>query len=437
MGLYTRYVIKKYTTDINNNIILKEENISYEKRIKKQKNIIEINDKEIVSHFLGFGSAITESSAFNYQKLNDKNKERFINDYYSSRGLNYSFGRISIGSNDFSLSSYQYSYKKDLSDFSIERDRQYIIPMLNDILNKKKISLIASPWSPPRMYKRLPILRWGIKLSKKYFDNYSKYLTIFLKEYKKNDINIDYITMQNEPIARQRWESCVYNINEQKEFIYQYLLPKLNDTKVLLWDHNKDNLFNIVNNLYKENDKIAGVGFHYYTGNCFNEIKKIHEKYPNLLLINTEMCAGFSKYNENNWIKDAEYYLKDIIGDINNGVNAYLDWNILLDEKGGPSHSKNYVKSACIRINNDYIKSPIYYYLYHISHFLGKSNLVLHNKVFIDKIKVLSLKCDNRLTILIMNSSDSCYDYSIKYNDTIINDGIKAHTVLTYTLENR
>ena len=427
--------MKKYITDINNNYYLKEETIIFNNISKNTDNVIKIGNK-VITKFLGFGSAITESSAYNYKLLSRESKNSFLRDYYSKEGLNFNLGRISIGSNDFSLSSFSYSKKKDLSDFNIERDKKYVIPMLTDILKVKNISLIASPWSPPRMYKKFPILRWGVKLSKKYYNEYSNYLIKFLDKYKQNNINIKYLTMQNEPMARQRWESCIYNIFEQKDFIYNYLLPKLDNTKLLLWDHNKDNLFNIFNNLYKKNDKISGVGFHYYTGNCFNEIKNIHEKYPNLLLINTEMCTGFSKYDEKKWINDAEYYLKDIIGDLNNGVNAYLDWNILLDEFGGPSHSKNYVKSASIRINEKYIKSPIYYYMYHISHFLGKANYIIYSNSFSDKLDVLSIKSNDSILIIIMNSSNIKYNYNISINNKIISDSINKHSVLTYVLEN-
>ena len=429
-------IVKKYITNINKNIYLKEENIKMKPISNNINNIIKIDNKKITK-FLGFGSSITESSAYNYQKLSEENKKIFINDYFSINGLNYNLGRISIGSNDFSLSSYSYSKKRDLSDFNINRDKEYIIPMLNDILKEKNISLIASPWSAPRMYKRLPILKWGIKLSKKYYEKYSDYLIKFLDEYKKNNINIDYLTMQNEPLARQPWESCVFNLNEQKDFIYNHLLPKLKNTKLLLWDHNKDNLFNIFNNLYEDNNKIAGVGFHYYTGHCFDEIKSIHNKYSKLLLINTEMCTGYSKYNEKEWINAGEYYLEDIIGDLNNGVNAYLDWNILLDEDGGPGHYKNPVKSASIRKNNSYIKSPIYYYLYHISHFLGKNNYVIHSESFIEKLKVLSLKSDNRILIIIMNKYNSNYNFNIIFNNKQIVDNIDAHSVSTYVIDSK
>lgn len=423
--------MKKYVTDIKNNIYVKEENT-----INNNTNASEImiNPNKVISQFLGFGSAITESSSFNYQKLSKQNKINFISDYYSKDGLNYNFGRISIGSNDFAIKSFSYAKKRNLIDFSISHDQELVIPFLKDILNKKKISLIASPWSPPRMYKRLPILYFGIKLRKKYYDNYSNYLIKFIEEYKRFGINIDYITMQNEPMARQRFESCKFNLQEQKKFIYSYLLPKLDFTRLLLWDHNKDDLFNITNELYCDNPKIAGVAFHYYTGHCFDELKKIRDKYPKLLLINTEMCSGYSNYNEKSWIKDAEYYLTDIIGDMNCGINAYLDWNVLLDQNGGPTHSKNYVKSSSILKNDAYIKSPIYYYIYHISHFLGKNNYIIESKTSNKELKIVSLKCDSKIVIIIMNNTNQNINYSLIYKQEKINDNIKAHTILTYVM---
>ena len=422
--------MKKYITDINNGIYIKEEKIN--KDSTKTNNTIEILDNKKITKFYGFGSAITESSGFNYDKLSIDNKKKFINDYFGKNGLNYNYGRISIGSNDFSLNSFSYAKKTNLSDFNIDQDKKYVIPFLNDILNKKKISLIASPWSPPKMYKRLPILRWGIKLAKKHYEDYSLYLLRFIDEYKKLGIKIDYLTMQNEPMARQRWESCKFTILEQKEFIYNYLMDKLKDTKILLWDHNKDNLFNIINELYIDNDVIAGVAFHYYTGHCFDELKKLREKYPDKLLINSEMCCGYSKYNEKEWIS-AEYYLKDIIGDMNSGVNVYLDWNILLDENGGPTHSKNYVKSASIRVNDAYIKTPIYYYLYHVSHFISNECIIIDNKNNTN-LKVVGFKSKDKLSVILMNNSNQSIEYNLLLKKNNIYDKINAHSIITYEL---
>jgi glucosylceramidase len=422
-------MIKKYITDINNKIYLKEEIVKNLK--KKTDNFIRINNKEITK-FLGFGSAITESSAYNYQKLSNKNKELFIHDYYSKSGLNYHFGRISIGSNDFSLNSFSYAKKRNLSDFTIAHDKELVIPFLKDILNKKDISLIASPWSPPVMFKRLPILFWGIKLRKKYYENYSDYLVKFVNEYKRVGINVDYLTIQNEPMARQRWESCKFSLNNQKEFIYKYLINKLDNTKILLWDHNKDDLYNIINKIYCD-DRISGFAFHYYTGSNFNELAKLRKAYPDKLLINTEMCCAYSKYDEIKWISSAEYYLNDIIGDMNSGVNAYLDWNILLDEFGGPTYKNNPVKSGSIRLNDDYIKTPIYYYLYHVSHFISNSLIIENdNKT---NLKVASFKSNKKLIIVILNKTNNDIDYKIINDNKTIVDSINKHSIITYEIE--
>ena len=144
------------------------------------------------------------------------------------------------------------------------------------VLSKKCLNIIASPWSPPAMYKNNRSLIRG-KLKHRYYDAYAEYLNKYIEAYKNNNINVNYITMQNEPFARQIWESCRFNIKSQKEFIYNNLLPKLNNTKILLWDHNKDNIVKVVDKLYKENALIGGVGFHYYTGSYFDNIRKLND----------------------------------------------------------------------------------------------------------------------------------------------------------------
>ncbi len=423
-------MIKKYITDINNKIYLQEEIVKSNK--KKTNNDIKITNNTI-TNFLGFGSAITESSAYNYHKLSDENKKKFIDDYYSKDGLNFNLGRISIGSNDFSLNSFSYAKKRDLSDFSINHDKELVIPFLKDILSIKKISLIASPWSPPVMYKRFPLLYWGVKLRKKYYDSYSDYLVKFIDEYQRVGINVDYLTIQNEPMARQRWESCKFSLLEQQNFIYKYLINKLTNTKILLYDHNKDDLYKIINEIYQDNDKVAGFAFHYYTGSNFNELVKLRNKYPNKLLINTEMCCSYSPYSDK-WLSSAEYYLNDIIGDMNSGVNAYLDWNILLDEKGGPTYKNNPVKSPSIRINDTYLKSPIYYYLYHISHFITDKSIIIENKNNTN-LKVVSIKNNKEIIIVIMNKTNDNIDYNLFINEKNIYDKINSHSIITYIIK--
>lgn len=424
--------MKKIVTDINNNIYLKEESIN---NISSDVNII-INKDKIITKWYGLGSAITESSAYNYSLLNDTLKKELINDLYSKDKLNLNLGRLPIGSCDFSLDSYSYAYNNDLSDFSIDKDKKYIIPMLKDIYNYKKISLISSPWSPPAFMKNNKNLLHGGKLKKEYYDLYAKYLKLYIESYKNEGFDINYITMQNEPFAKQRWESCVFSLKEQHEFINNYLINELEgtNTNILLWDHNREKIHKQIKELYIDNQKVSGVALHWYTGTYYNNIKDLHNNYPNLLIFNTEMCCGYSRYN-NSWINDAEEYLKDIISCMNNGVSAYLDWNILLNSNGGPSHIVNPVKSPIIlnEEENNYIKTPIYYYLTHISKYIDKDYEIIET-INNSDLYIVSAKKDNSVVITILNTTNDNKEFNITIDNNNIGDTINAHSIVTFVI---
>ena len=426
--------MKKIVTDIINNKYLSEESIN--NNITSNNNII-INKDKIITKWIGLGSAITESSAYNYSLLDKKVQKELINDLYSKDKLNLNMGRLSIGSCDFSLDSYSYSYINDLSDFSIDRDKKYIIPMLKDIYDFKKITLISSPWSPPAYMKNNKRLLRGGKLKKEYYDLYALYLKKYIDCYKEEGFDINYITMQNEPFAKQKWESCVFSLKDQFNFVNNNLIKVLDDSKtnIILWDHNREKINKYIKKLYIDNKRIKGLGFHWYSGPYYNNILDVHNNYPNLLLFNTEMCCGYEKYDKINWINDAELYLKDIISCMNNGVNAYLDWNIILNSEGGPSHVKNPVKSLIIlnEKENDYIKTPIYYYLTHISKYIDKDYEIVET-INTSDLYIVSAKKDNRVVITILNTSNDNKDYSIKIDNNNICDSINAHSIVTFVI---
>lgn len=182
-----------------------------------------------------------------YSLLPENKKIDFINDYF--KNINYNLCRLSIGSCDFSLSSYSYSKKNDLSDFSIKKDFEYIIPLIKDILKvKPNVKFLASPWSPPQFMKNTKMLSFGGKLLNNYKSTYAEYLSKYILEYKKIGINIEYITIQNEPNAAQPWESCLFSSYDEVDFLVNYLYPTFQnyhiDTRILIYDHNKEKLFN-------------------------------------------------------------------------------------------------------------------------------------------------------------------------------------------------
>lgn len=148
--------IFKYETNYKRNLFLHKYNFihvhSYSEKIEN--NVINIYPNLTFQTFLGFGGAFTESSGFAFSQLNQNKKDNFIKDYFSKSGLNYSFGRLPIGSCDFSLESYSYSTQNDLNDFSIDHDQNYILPLVKDAIKaNNNITFLASPWSPPAFMK--------------------------------------------------------------------------------------------------------------------------------------------------------------------------------------------------------------------------------------------------------------------------------------------
>jgi glucosylceramidase len=313
----------------------------------------------------GLGGAITEATAYNFFKLKKPQREKLLQAYFGKDGLDYRWGRVSIGSNDFCLESYEYTRRPSLRDFSILHDKRWVLRMLKLILAEKDLQLIASPWSPPACLKTTHFQRLGGHLKPWRYRTYARYLRKWLDAYREEGVEIRYLTPQNEPRAIQVWESCVYSFRAQRRLAYRYLAPALEgiDTQILLWDHNKKQLPEVADKLLKDsNPKVAGLCYHWYDGTCPEEMWAVRQKYPDIVMLGSEMCVGFSPYDPADWATAANPYYYEIFSDINTGASAFLDWNMLLDWRGGPSYCQNYVKSPVIlnEQGNDFILTPIY-----------------------------------------------------------------------------
>ena len=350
--------ITKIETNIKRGLYLHtDENIQFTSSSNND-NEIKIDLSKEYQTFLGFGGAFTESTGYALSTVSEEIFNKIIDEYYSKDGLNYSFGRLPIGSSDFSLDSYSYSYKEDLSDFSIEKDLRYIIPTIKAAQQRNpNIKFVSSPWSPPAFMKDNKKLFRGGKLLDSYKTLWTEYLIKYVKEYKSYGINIDYMTLQNEPDVSQSWESCRYTAEDEANLLNNYLYPIFKEnnlsTKFLIWDHNKDIILERVKDTllkYTALNTASGIAFHWYNGSHFDQLNELTNLFPNKLLIHTEGCTGYSHFKPKDELFNAEMYASEIIGDLNNGTNAFIDWNLVLDYKGGPNHKRNYCNSP-IMIN--------------------------------------------------------------------------------------
>ena len=441
-------IIDKIETNIKRNLFLEQTN-----NIKITRfDGIDINkfitlDTSIeFQEFFGFGGAFTESVGYALSTVDEKNYNQILDDYFLEDGLNYSFGRLPIGSCDFSLKSYSYSYKKDLSDFSINKDKEYIIPTINAaLLRNKNIRFIASPWSPPAFMKNNKILILGGKLKEKYMQTWANYLVKYINSYKNEGINIDYMTIQNEPEAMQRWESCKYSAKEEANLLVNYLYPTFKqnniNTKFLIWDHNKNNIVERVNDClikYNALNYADGIAFHWYTGSYFENLKEVNKTFPNKLLIHTEGCTGYSKFKPEDELFNAEMYASEILGDLNSGINAFIDWNLVLDYNGGPNHKKNYCNSP-IMINKNktgYIKTPTFYYIGQFSKYIkpGSKRICINNPY--KNIQSTAFKnIDGTISVILFNKNDFNIEYDFCYKNYIFHDNLDSHTIVSLNIK--
>ena len=436
--------ITKIETNYKRNLFFDTKKISPKTyKTNMEKNIINIYDIPS-QEFIGFGGAITEASGYAYSLLPENEKTNFINDYF--RTLNYTLCRLCIGSSDFSLDSYSYSKQSNLEDFSIQRDFKYIIPLIKDILKvNPDIKFLASPWSPPKFMKNNRTLSLGGKLLDNFKQTYAEYLAKYIIEYKQNGISIDYITIQNEPNATQVWESCLFTSGDEVDFLTNYLYPTFSqkniNTKVLIYDHNKDKLFTRAVEEFSNKDALkdaSGIAYHSYTGDFFDNISLCKTLFPNKLLIHSEGCVGFSHFNPNDEVMNAEIYAHDIVGDLNAGCNGYIDWNILLNHNGGPNHKKNFCNSP-VMLDKDlksYYKNLCYYYIGQFSSVIKKGAVKIAHSSYTSNIEITAFKNkDNSIAIVLLNRNDFNQLYNICFGPISISDNLDSHAIVSYIIK--
>ena len=439
--------IKKIETNKRRELYFSESNITPSKLTEKTEfKTIMVYPEKTYQKFLGFGGAITQSSTISFLKLPDEARKNFVKDYFSSDGLNYSWVRLPIGSCDFSNKTYSYSSKKNLSDFSIAEDKDKILPLLNEVLEENKdVSVLSSPWSPPKFMKSNKMLILGGKLLPKYYELYAEYLCKYIQEYEKQGIKISYMTIQNETRATQLWESCIFTPEEEIDFIKNALYPAFEkagiSTKILIYDHNKERLYSRTKKEISELDGsryISGIAYHYYTGDHFEQLKMCSEDFPDKLFIHTEGCTGYSSFKVQDDLTNAEIYAHDIIGDLNNGSNAYIDWNILLDNKGGPNHKLNFCDSPIMLnlLGTNYEKKLCYYYIGHFSKYIKPNAVRIAISKYTDSFEVTAFKNpDESIVVVLFNKNDRNKEYNLVISDNeLIHDNLDRHAIVTYLI---
>lgn len=393
----------------------------------------------------GFGGAFTEAASTTIDKLSKRNRDKILKLYFDKKtGLAYNYGRVHMNSCDFSLGNYSCVEENDktLETFNIDRDKKSLVPMIKDAMKYGDINMFMSPWSPPAYMKTNGEMNHGGKLKEEYFELWSQYYVKFIEAYKKEGINIDFITVQNEPKAVQTWDSCVYTAEEERDFVKNYLGSKMEKkgVKILFWDHNKERIYDRASVMLSDKEAakyIYGIAFHWYSGDHFEQLEMFNKKYPDKKLVFSEGCYEYSRGQEDP-VKIAEGYAHDIIGNFNNGCNVFCDWNLVLNEEGGPNHVGNFCAAPIMAdTQNDKVYiTDTYYYIGHFSRYVKKGAKRIGSSKWSAEIETVSFKNpDGSIVSVVLNKTDSDMNFNFRINGEIINSTAEAHSISTYILK--
>ncbi len=375
---------------------------------------IVVKPDEKFQKITGFGGSFTESSAYLLNQLSKENRSKILEAYFGESGAKYSLTRTHMNSCDFSLSNYSYAPVEgdlELEHFSVDEDKEDIIPMIKEAMeiSKDGFKILSSPWTAPPWMKDNKDWRGG-RLLPEYYDTWALFFARYAEAYKAEGIDIWGFTVENEPLGNDNnWESMHFTPEEMTSFVQNHLGPKLEerghgDLKVLGYDQNREHLKEWVDAMYKDEESSKyydGTAIHWYasTFEVFpEELQYAHEKAPDKYLIQSEACvdAEVPKWKDDLWYwskeatdwgwdwapeEDKKYhpkyvpvyrYARDIIGCLNNWVDGWVDWNMVLDRQGGPNWFKNWcVAPVIVDPENDEVYfTPLYYTMSHFSRYI-------------------------------------------------------------------
>jgi len=383
---------------------------------------------------IGIGGAITDAAAETCAKLPECKQQELLRAYYDAeQGIGYTMARTSIHSCDFSSQSYTYVQENDatLDSFTIAHDLTYRIPLIKKAMQTAggQLTLLASPWSPPAWMKTNVSMLKGGTLLPEYQQSWANYFVKFIHAYEKEGVPIWGLTVQNEPMASQTWESCLFTGEEESEFIKNYLGPTLHqngfhDKKLIAWDHNRDLIYQRACAVLNDVDAakyVWGIGYHWYetwtgSGMLFDNLKKVKEAFPATNLIFTEGCIEKFDFNRIEDWKLGEIYGHSMVNDFNAGATAWLDWNVLLDETGGPNHVGNFCFAPIIadtqRGELHYTNS--YYYLGHFSKFVKPNAKRIISSSNRDSLQTTAfINPDGSTVVIVLNTREIEIEYHL------------------------
>ncbi|RLM96853.1 hypothetical protein BBO99_00000139 [Phytophthora kernoviae] len=327
---------------------------------------------------MGFGGAFTETSALLFQRLPPKKQEELLTLYFDKeKGNAYSFGRH--------------------FDVHVTRDTEALIPFIKRAMDRRPdMKMILAPWSPPAWIKQSSpghnaSMQGSVKpvgLRDDMRAAWALYFSKFITAYKQHGVPFWGLTPQNEPEGTATWEACAYDAEYEAEFIGEFLGPVLErdhpDLMLMVFDNNRNSMRRWAEVIYNHptaGQYVDGMAVHWYEAGGMSymdgteypeHLNDTHFLDKNRFILASESCncPGVA-VGKDAWFR-AQRYGHDILLDLNNYVVGWIDWNLLLDHKGGPNHAGNYCDAPIILTEDgeDFFLQPMFYFIQHFSKYI-------------------------------------------------------------------
>lgn len=393
-----------------------------------------------------FGGAITEAVGVTLNKMSPELAKEVIESYFGSSGIGYQMVRTHLDSCDFSIENYsavEDANDLDFSTFSLNHEEKNIIPYIKAACKaaRKDLPVMLSPWSPPAFMKTNGDKNGGGKLKKECYTAWAKYICKYIMEYKKHGVNVAALSVQNEPNAVQTWDSCTFTGEEEREFLQYHLAPELENAglrnlEIYVWDHNKERLYERAKEeINPETDGlISGLAFHWYSGDHFDALRLVHEKFPDKKLLFSEGCIEYSRFGINQQLQNAQMYAHDIIGNLNAGMNTFIDWNIVLDENGGPNHVGNYCEAPiiCDTVKGRLSKKLSYFYIAHFSKYIKPSAKRIATTQYSFQVEVTAfVNPDGSIAVVLLNRTAWNLPVVLRLKNWLLEMALKKESIST------
>ncbi len=442
---------------------------------------ITLNCEEKFQTITGFGGSFTQASAHLLNRLSKENRTKIVEAYFGENGAKYSLTRTHMNSCDFSLSNYSYAPVEgdlELTNFSIDEDRDDLIPMIKEAMeiSQDGFKILSSPWTAPPWMKDNKDWRGG-KLLPEYNETWALFFSKYINAYKAEGIDIWGFTVENEPLGNNNnWESMHFSAEEMTNFVKNHLGPKLerdgHDVKILGYDQNRgEELKDWVDVMYqnKESSKYYdGTAVHWYasTYDFFPEsLQYAHMKAPDKYLIQSEACVDseIPKWQDDQWYwskeatdwgwdwapEEQKYlhpkyapvnrYARDIIGCLNNWVDGWIDWNMVLDKQGGPNWFKNWcVAPVIVDPDKDEVYfTPIYYTLTHFSKYIRPGAVRIGFEISETDLMITAVENpDNSIVVVVFNQDKQAKNFRISSKDKFADVSINGQAIQTIIINN-